>query len=91
MPDVVNSTKVLEVFIVNNKEELSNNFLEYDTKTTNGLNYKLPSGKLIVVLLISKTVLWTTIRSWTKEKEKYYRDMRGKFIPVRIESGNYIR
>ena len=83
-------TRILEVFIVFNKDELSKVFLEYDTKTISGINYKLPSGKLMIILLISKNILWTTIRSWNPEKEKYYKSLRGKEIPIQVITDNYI-
>jgi hypothetical protein len=69
--------------------ELSCFLEEYDTKYyVNGFPqyYQLPDTKLIVLLLLSDNdILFTTIRSWNVDKEKYYRNMIGKEVELVIE------
>lgn len=88
MPMDFSGTRLLEVFVVDGKEQLSWGFLNYDTVTLEGKHYLLPDGKLIVLLLITKNHLWTTIRTWNEGKEKYYREMRGKQINIFLEEVN---
>lgn len=43
--------------------------------------YSLPSGKKIVLLLKTrKDVLWTTLRKYTPEKDKYYQSKIGQWF-----------
>ena len=90
MPDDVTYTRILEVFIAN-KNDLYKGFVEYDTliDTTAYEHYQLPPGKLIVLLLQSASKssysLWTTIRRWTQEKEKYYRGIRGQYVNIEVK------
>ena len=71
-------------------EQLSNDFIEYDTTTTEGGRYNLPSGRIIVLLLQSSSMefdrgeLWTTIRRWTPEKEAYYRSKIGQGFEIEV-------
>jgi hypothetical protein len=91
MPFDREQTKLLEVFITY-KKDLSPEFLWYDTQIE-GIsgNYKLPDGKLLVLLLLSLQddslawQPWTTVRRWTPEKEKYYRSIRGEMVEIVIE------
>ncbi len=91
LSELLDETILLEVFTAY-KDELHPLFIDYDTKYfdtkpvwgTTG-NYRLPDGKLLVLLLITRNHLWTTIRSWNEDKEKYYRGLRGKVVPVDIE------
>lgn len=85
MPVSLLGTRVLEVFCVDDKHSLSKEFLEYDTTTINHDHYNLPGGKLIVILLLTGTHLWTTIRSWSFEKELYYIGLRGKLVTINVE------
>lgn len=91
------STKLLEVFVTM-KSELSDGFIKYDTEIktfqdptstfiTPKKYYKLPNGKLLILLLTTSNMmgefnLWTTCRSWNSEKEKYYRALRGKEVKI---------
>jgi hypothetical protein len=77
------SIKLLEVININ-IENLSKEFLEYDTD--NG-KYKLPEKGKFMILIFKKnmTDIFTTIRRWTSEKEKYYHDAIGKWFSVIIE------
>ncbi len=94
------STKILEIF-VSTKKELSEGFIKYDTEIKTYQDpvseyiepkkyYNLPDGKLLIILLTTENSLgdmnlWTTIRRWTPEKEKYYRGIRGQRVEIVIE------
>lgn len=82
--------KLIQVFVCDYKD-LSKDFIEYDTwywehgKT--GF-YKLPKTKLLILLFTDderEGYLFTTVRKWTKEKEKYYRSMQGKYFGVEVK------
>ncbi|HUC38698.1 MAG TPA: hypothetical protein VL944_01035 [Candidatus Acidoferrum sp.] len=86
---------LLQIFIVN-KKDLSRTFLNYDStyydeKSRNKTqkHYPLFNGKLIVFLLMAKPNsgkgkprIFTTIRKWTAQKEKYYRKHSGKTLYI---------
>jgi hypothetical protein len=84
---------LLAVFIVDRKT-LSLEFITYDTTYIDGdhlSNYELPkSGNVIILLLQSKpqdsnSELWTTVRRWTPEKEKYYRSGIGSIFEIVVD------
>lgn len=75
--------KLIEVFLIT-KERLSDTFIEYDTTTISGDRYKLSTGKLIVLLLMSDNELWTTVRSYNQQKEEYYKKLRGTLFDIVI-------
>lgn len=90
------SACLLDVLVIDRKE-LHESFIEYDTRYLEWVyvghiripkvkNYPLPSGKVLVLLLLSKNQkrLFTTIRRWTPEKEKYYRNLRGQEVKIEI-------
>jgi len=77
---------LLQVFVVD-KKDLSPDFVEYDTAIHPEGHYKLPNGKLIVLLFYQGMVLFTTIRRWTPEKERYYTSQMGETFEVVIEDG----
>ena len=92
MPDDTSNTRLLEVLKTDYKE-LSPAFTVYDTEWNNGY-YELPRTDLIVLILISyipnaigshNEHLWTTIRRWTQEKERYYKSIRGKAVEIIIQ------
>jgi hypothetical protein len=85
MPCEYEESEIIEVFIEDRKN-LSDVFVEYDTVTTDGHHYQLPSTTLIVLLLktVGDGVLWTTMRRWTHEKEMYYRGLRGKIVNCEV-------
>ena len=94
----VKKAKLLGVFLTD-KNELGKDFLQYDTfyldKENNEAHYPLPTAKLLVLLLQSKSEtlqeeeLWTTVR--TKfgvkgiDKELYYRSHIGDIAEIVIE------
>lgn len=78
--------KLLQVFVVGDST-LSEVFKDYDTKIRNGKNehYKLPRGRLLVLVLWTDGWLWTTVRRWTPRKESYYEGLVGQELQVIIE------
>ena len=66
-------------FIFLRFEEMSEAFMEYDTRITGGGHYLLPSrGEYLLLMLLSDGgQLWTTIRRSTPEKLAYYRSHIG--------------
>jgi hypothetical protein len=79
---------LMEVFKVKS-EELHPRFIEYDTMyiTKNHINYyKLPSGNVLILLLRSGDMIWTTIRRWTPKKEEYYRKSRWEVFDIVLTS-----
>jgi hypothetical protein len=80
MPDDFEESAVLEVFIAD-RSDLCPEFVEFDTAIVDAGNYPLPRGKLLILLLQTRSFqLWTTIRRWTAVKEKYYRGLRGEYV-----------
>lgn len=83
--DLETKTYLVQIFIVDRKE-LSEDFIDYDTLIDDtGDYYKLPAGKLMVLILLTSNRLWTTIRRWTPWKEKYYRSLIGKEVEIEIK------
>lgn len=81
---------LLAVFVCDRKE-IGELFQKYDTLFIDNKEkdfgfYTLPSGKLLVLLLITgaKGHLWTTIRRWTPWKETYYRGLVGQDVEIEI-------
>jgi len=88
--------QLLHVFRENAKS-LGGEFINYDTtyeeKDGEMGQYALPTGKVLVLLfeglkdygelgLMGSFFVFTTIRRWTKEKERYYRENIGKRFEV---------
>lgn len=79
-------SKLLEVFIVE-KRYLHKDFVNYDCAYgTEGRNYPLPKGKLVVLLLQARDSkeLWTTVRRCYKSKLDYYRELRGQYVECMV-------
>lgn len=89
-------SKLLDVLPVK-LEDLSQEFLKYDTWIEGDEYYKLPTkGDYMILLLRSTAIkddtgnitessqLWTTIRRRTPEKEKYYRGLIGQVVKCQI-------
>ena len=90
MPFYREVTRLLEVFRTT-KEELSKDFLQFDTQIEGtSMNYELPEGNLLVLFLVSlqeETGIWqawTTVRSALPGKEEYYRSLRGQRVEIVI-------
>ncbi len=89
-------SKLLDVLPVK-LEDLSPEFLKYDTFIEGDEYYKLPKKGDYMILLLRSTArtddegnvlepsqLWTTIRRRTPEKEKYYRGLIGQVVNCKI-------
>jgi hypothetical protein len=87
-------TWLVSVQIYDSIEQMPKNFVEYDTIYYDGFvkkNYPLPAGKVMLLVLFSDAgeeapncYIWTTIRSWNKQKEQYYRLLIGKEIKIEV-------
>jgi len=69
--------------------ELDKNFIAYDTcyedEKGNLLYYKLPKTELLCLLFFSRNgELFTTLRRFTPEKERYYESMVGKWFYIEV-------
>jgi hypothetical protein len=98
--DIIGNSKatLLEVLFVGSKEELSKEFINYDTeyhqwnhfeKRIDINHFPLPKGALIVLILMinkpgANPFLFTTIQRHTPEKEKYYRELRGQTVDIKF-------
>lgn len=69
-------------------DELSDAFIRYDTETTDGKYYNLPTGPVLVLIIMASSGIFTTIRRWTPQKEQYYRSLRGKEFVIELLSKN---
>lgn len=85
MPPNPDPSMLTEVFPVQ-VSDLSKEFVVYDTTIKNGGQYKLPNGRVLVLLLkTSEDQIWTTIRRFTTTKCKYYRESRGKRFNIVVK------
>lgn len=85
--------ELLQVFLTE-KNELSEEFIKYDTRTDDGDYYELPEGKLLILLLRAdiwrpkpgieawQKEVFTTVRRWTLEKEQYYKSKVGEVFEI---------
>lgn len=76
-------TKLLQVFPIE-KEDLSPEFLQYDTSIRTGGNYPIIDKILLVLFLTTGRYTWTTIRSFTIEKYEFYKQNTGKHFKIEI-------
>ena len=84
MPDLYSPSTLIQVFVTR-FDELSPEFVEYDTRKTDGTHYPLPQTDLIVLLLMGPSGdLWTTIRRYTNRKYDYYLSMVGKTFSIEV-------
>lgn len=87
--DCIDNAILIEVLNVN-LESLSASFIEYDTNC--GI-FKLPKkGKYLMLIFLKQKEnyicsndLFTTLRRWTEDKEKYYRESIGTTFDIIIE------
>lgn len=90
---VKNNSIVTLIEVLNSRfEDLHKSFIEYDTTTVNNEKYPLPKrGDCLVLLFFGNGLSWdtaelfTTVRSSTPEKERYYKGLRGQKLVVKIE------
>ena len=84
MPSRADPSTLLEVVVVD-RDDLSPQFIAYDTHIVGGGHYNPPVGKLLMLLLQAESgELWTTIRRCTTSKHDYYRSLRGKSVRIEI-------
>lgn len=88
-PDAWLYSSVLGAVFVVDIKELSQHFLDWDTSYAEEgktKHYDLPKGKVLVLLIVSGgMMIWTTIRRFTPEKERYYRSIVGQEVQIIIE------
>jgi len=91
--------ELIAVRILNKPEDWNEELAEYDTKFRKGLlsqssaievyedsHYPVPDGKLLQLVFIGdKHIPFCTLRSWNKEKEKYYRGLIGQILDVVVK------
>ncbi len=85
---VVTSAKLISVFNISDKSQLSNSFIEYDTDMDYEIEENVPLLMLIFLKPSSNNAknVFATIRNWSEEKESFYKDQIGKEFTVAIES-----
>ena len=95
MPELFKTSILLQIFI-EHSDNFSEDFIKYDTAIIPCGFYKLPKNKYLILIFESfsmrapssdywNTEIWTTIRRWTPQKEKYYRSKIGQQFEVVIE------
>jgi hypothetical protein len=69
-----------------NRAELNEEFVEYDTVYENDPatdHYCLTNGRyMVLVFLGNKLIPFTTVRRWTAEKERYYKNAIGGMFEI---------
>ena len=84
MPENFDPSKLIQIMLTT-RDHLSHNFEVYDTETVDGEYYKLPSGEVLVMFLLTRdNVLWTTIRRYTPSKFAYYSDHIGQYFDIDV-------
>ena len=84
---LIKSATLIQVLKVKSKSELSAAFIEYDTDG----EYEIPDDcQLLLLLFLANTkdkqsLLFTTIRRWTQDREVYYLDSIKKEFEIEIE------
>lgn len=72
------------------RADLAPEFIRYDTEYRAGdggtEQYPLTAREYLLLLLVTNGRLWTTLRSWDKEKEKYYRGLVGEQFDIVVEA-----
>jgi len=89
-PSAYQKSQLTQVIVIE-ESEISQTFRMYDTSFRDGIGkegmYPLPRGKLILIILVAnegKGWLWTTIRRWTPEKDRYYRGLVGHVVECEV-------
>lgn len=89
MPRQPDPSLLLEVFVTD-RDDLSDGFVEYDTRIHGGGEYPLPNGELLVLVLMTYDgILWTTVRRSTPDKKSYYRGLRGQHVNILMHPTNH--
>lgn len=72
---------------IQNKSDLSEKFLEYDTAYEGG-HYPLKDGKyMVLVFLGNELIPFTTVRSYSEEKFEYYKSGIGATFKIGYAPG----
>ena len=79
--------KLLQIAKIHH-DDLTPEFIEYDTTILDGGNYELPNKFLLLLIFISEKDegIFTTLRKLSPEKEKFYRDAQGELFEVIINA-----
>jgi hypothetical protein len=88
LDNIVSTATLIEVVVVE-LSNLSKEFISYDTDDG---RFQLPSAGFYMMLIFKKpgrldsdtTDIFTTMRRYTFEKEKYYRENIGKVFDIKI-------
>ena len=84
MPAYESPSRLIQTIEID-RADLSHQFVDYDTLRMDGEMYKLPKGKLIIILLLTESdELWTTIRRYTPSKWDYYHSCIGEWFEIVI-------
>ena len=85
-PNNCSPSRLIQIIEIDSNQ-LTDQFRAYDTRTLNDEMYKLPKGKLIILLLLTCNYipnLWTTIRRYTPSKWDYYQSCIGDLFEIVI-------
>lgn len=69
------------------RNELSPDFIIYDTSYDGGLYPLSPGRYMVLVFLGNKLIPFTTVRPWTKSKYLYYKGGIGSEFEIRYKDG----
>ena len=83
MPPVLSGTFIKDIAVID-FGNLTPEQIERDTETVDGKYYQLPQTRLIWIKLWSEYGEWATLRRFTPEKYKYYREHVGQEVHIAI-------
>lgn len=68
-------------------DKITQDFLEYDTKTVDGSYYPLKKGRhLQLVFIGDKHIPFCTVRSYSTDKERFYKSNIGEWFKIEVLS-----
>jgi hypothetical protein len=86
--DYPKKAELLQVIRVHH-DDLAQPFIQYDTEVNGVRAWNLPRTHLLLLILATNTPagmeLFTTLRSWNEEKEKYYRTNVGTEFDIEVK------
>lgn len=80
-------SNLLQIVLLD-RRDLTDGFLQYDTSFDGG-NYPIGNGVWILIFLERGGQLWTTLRAWNPEKEKYYRGLVGQKTAIELMKSSF--
>ena len=83
MQSPIKQARLIQVHLTHS-DNLSGEFINYDTKIEGGGYYKLPKGALLLLIFKRFESIFTTIRPWNVEKERYYKLHTGEIFAIKI-------